>query len=67
MASGEAIFWKVPPTDVVLPELPAEVNLAPEMNSREVDQAACGVTKNNSQFLEPVQDRLDTAGTDGNA
>ena len=55
MTPGEAFVGQVPPTDVVLPELPAKVNLPAEMNSREVDQPPCGVTKDDSQFLEPVE------------
>jgi len=62
VATGEALFWKVPPTDVVLTELPAELDLSPEMNSREIDQPPSRVTEHDSQFLQPVQDGLDPSG-----
>ena|ERR1700722_1972598 len=61
VAPGEAFLGEMPPADVVLPELPAELDLAAEMNSREVDQPPGGVTKDDPQFLESVQDGLNAS------
>jgi hypothetical protein len=45
MPSSEPLVGEVPPPEIVLSELPAELHLATEMSRRKVDQSPGGITK----------------------